>query len=109
MDAQGRYDNTLLALIALLKAESLRQPLILLIEDAHYLDEDSKVFLSRLKRALLAGGPYPIAILVTSRWQADKILVEEGFADHNVDLGGLSSEAMTSLSNDILDGPPRRT
>jgi class 3 adenylate cyclase/tetratricopeptide (TPR) repeat protein len=105
MDAQGRYDNTLLALIALLKAESLRRPLILLIEDAHYLDEDSKAFLSRLKRALLAGGPYPIALLVTSRWQADKTLVEEGFADHNVDLGGLSPEAMTSLSNDILGRP----
>jgi predicted ATPase/class 3 adenylate cyclase len=105
MDAQGRYDNTLIALITLLKAESLRQPVILVIEDAHYLDEDSKALLGRLKHALAAGVSYPIAILATSRWEGTKILVEESFADHNVDLGSLSSEAIALLANDILDRP----
>ena len=64
LDAQGRYDNTIIALISLLKAESLRQPLILFLEDAQYLDEDSKAFLPRLKRTLAADPvSYPIAIL----------------------------------------------
>ena len=40
LDAQGRYDNTILALLSLLKAESTRQPLILFIEDVHFLDDD---------------------------------------------------------------------
>ncbi len=105
MDAQGRYDNTLIALITLLKAESRRQPVIMVMEDAQYLDEDSKALLSRLKRALIASPSYPIAILATSRWQGAKILIEEDFADHNVDLGGLSAEAIAALSNDILEGP----
>jgi hypothetical protein len=45
-------------------AESLRQPLVLNIEDAQYLDEDSLAFLQRLLRDIAA---YPLAILATAR------------------------------------------
>ena len=78
LDAQGRYDNTILALLSLLKAESTRQPLILFIEDVHFLDDDSKKFITRLKRALLAETTsYPIAVLMTTRWQGSRAVLEE--------------------------------
>ncbi|HEX8992755.1 MAG TPA: AAA family ATPase, partial [Anaerolineales bacterium] len=105
MDAQGRYDNTLIAVITLMKAESRRQPLILFIEDAHFLDEDSKVLLVRLKRVFSADTSAAVAILVTSRPEEGRLLVEEGFADTRIDLGGLSADAMTALSDDILGQP----
>ncbi len=105
MDAQGRHDNTLVALIALLKAESRRQPVILLIEDIHFLDEDSRAVLSRLRRVLAADPAYPIAILMTSRMEESIAAEENDVADVRIELGGLSPEAMTSLSDDILGRP----
>lgn len=106
LDAQGRYDNTIIALIFLIKAESLQQPLLLFIEDAHYLDEDSKSFLPRLKRALTAGTiDYPIAILLTTRWQGTRVLLEEGLIDHDLDLNGLSHAAISQLAEEILGQP----
>ena len=105
MDAQGRYDNTLAAVITLMKAESRRQPLILFIEDAHFLDEDSRALLARLKRVFSADGSSAVAILVTSRPEVGGQLGEEAFADVRIDLGGLSAEAMTALSDDILGQP----
>ena len=72
LDAEGRYNNTFLALIALLKAESLRQPVVLFLEDLQFTDHDTKDFLPRLKRAMLAAQEaYPIAMIVTfaSAWR----------------------------------------
>lgn len=106
LDAQGRYDNTIIALISLLKAESLRQPLILFMEDTQNLDEDSKAFVPRLRRALAADVvSYPIAILMTTRWQGTKVLLEDSLLDQDIDLHGLSDESVSSISRDIL-GPP---
>lgn len=103
LDAQGRYENTQLALIALLKAESLLQPVILLIEDAHYLDEDSKAFFRYLKRALLADPvSYPVAIIATSRHEGAALPLDLDFADLEIDLGGLSLETLTDLASAIL-------
>lgn len=105
MDAQARYDNTLIALISLLKAESLRQPVIVLLEDAQDLDEDSKAFLPRLKRSLAAGLSYPIVILMTSRVEGNGIAIANPLADHVIELAGLTAEATASLSNDVLGRP----
>lgn len=106
MDAQGRYDNTLLALIAVLKAECLRAPLVLLIEDAHYLDEDSKALLLRLKRILLAApAGYPVGIIITARREGLDPSIESDFADHVVELAGLSRDAMAGLANEMLGRP----
>ena len=106
MDAQGRYDNTIQALIALLQAEAGRQPLILCIEDAHFLDEDSRACLLRLKR-FLAADPMPcaLAILMTARWQGTKVLLEDNLIDHELDLGPLRDEAVSSIAEDLLSGP----
>jgi predicted ATPase/class 3 adenylate cyclase len=105
-DAQGRYDNTIIALISLLKAESLRQPLILFIEDVQYLDEDTKLLIPRLKRSIMADTiSYPVVILMTTRWQGTKVLLEEGLSDHDMDLSGLSVDGISHMANEILGGP----
>jgi len=107
LDAQARYDNTILALITLFKAESLRQPLFLMIEDVQQLDEDSKMFVARLKRSLVADlVPYPIAILMTGRWHGRKVLLEDGLVDQEIVLEGLSDEAIAQAAEDLLGGRP---
>jgi tetratricopeptide (TPR) repeat protein len=106
LDAQGRYDNTIIALISLLKVESLRQPFILFVEDVQYMDEDSRAFLLRLKRTLMAERMnYPIAILLTSRWQGIDVLLEKGVADRDIDLHGLQVDSIMQIAKGLLGGP----
>lgn len=52
MDAEGRFENTLEGLITLILVESLRQPLILHVEDAQWLDADLLTLLERLWRRI---------------------------------------------------------
>jgi class 3 adenylate cyclase/predicted ATPase len=105
LDAEGRYNNTFLALVALLKAESLLQPVILILEDFQFTDKDTKDFLPRLKRAILAGGePYPIAILVTSR--PPGLGLASDLIDARIDVRAISIEATAHLAEISLGGPP---
>ncbi|HSJ86487.1 MAG TPA: tetratricopeptide repeat protein [Anaerolineales bacterium] len=104
LDAEGRYNNTFLALIALLKAESLCHPVVFFLEDLQFTDGDSREFLPRLKRSVLAAKePYPIAIVVTTRPNA--INLDEETVDARIDLPGLSRESMAQLANNWLGGP----
>lgn len=68
LDAKGRYQNTIQALVNLIVAESLIQPLVLQLEDAHWMDENSRELLQELTRYL---NRYPIWLLVTSRFLDD--------------------------------------
>ena len=105
LDAEARYNNTLNALIVLLKAESLIRPVILVVEDAHFLDEDSKEFLPRLKRALTAGTvQYPVAILVSSRPIGQDDFLNQDLVDQNIHLGALSTRALFDLAEIYLGG-----
>ncbi len=107
LDAEGRYNSTLLALIDLIKAESIRQPLILFIEDAQYIDSDTLNFLPRLKRALLAGNEScPVAIIATSRTQGADPALNDDLIDRQIDLKGLSTEAVARLIEILLGGVP---
>lgn len=105
LDAEGRYNNTFLALIALFKAESLRQPVILVFEDLQFTDKDSKDFLPRLKRAILAAGEsYPVAIVGTTR--PPGLGLEKELVDVRIDLRGISVQAMAHLAEIGLGGAP---
>ncbi len=107
LDAKGRYENTLIALSALLRAESLQKPLILFVEDVHWLDKASSAFLSYFVRAVLAEPErqYPIAIIASQRpegdfahWLNEVSLVE-------IQLEKLSASVMADLAEDILGQP----
>jgi predicted ATPase/class 3 adenylate cyclase len=101
LDPEGRYNNTFLALIALLKAESLRQPVVIFLEDLQFTDDDSKDLLPRLKRAILAAGEsYPIAMIVTTRPSGGSL--QPDLVNARIDLQGLSRQAIARLSETML-------
>jgi predicted ATPase/class 3 adenylate cyclase len=107
LDPEGRYNNTFLALTALLKSESLRRPVVLFLEDLQFVDRDTKDFLARLKRSILAGEQsFPIAMLVTTRQQGASL--EKGLVDARIKLRGLSREALEQLIETSLGGPVAR-
>jgi len=107
LDAEGRYNNTILALITLIKAESLRQPLLMFFEDVQFIDSDSKVFLARLKRALIADdSSYPVSVLISSRPAGIQSFLEEPLIDSFLELDALSTEALASLAEIYLGGTP---
>ena len=107
LDAKGRYDNTLIALGLLLRAESLQKPLILFLEDTHWLDEDTGAFLSYFVRTLLIepDKQYPIAIIATQRPEGDSVRMMDEVSMYGIKLGRLSSANMARLAEDSLDHP----
>lgn len=107
LDAESRYNTTLLALISLIKAESLLQPVILFVEDVQFIDDDSLHFLPRLKRALLGGGEsYPVAVIATSRIESHNPVLASDLVDREMRLHGLTREAVARLVEILLGGVP---
>ncbi|MCO5185730.1 MAG: tetratricopeptide repeat protein [Anaerolineae bacterium] len=103
LEPQLRFENTLSALKALIKAESLVQPVVVLLEDVHWLDTDSAEFLKRLTRNV---ADYPFAVLATSRTPLADGMVEETVAQTAVTLTTLGSNAIAQLVTDRLHTPP---
>jgi predicted ATPase/class 3 adenylate cyclase len=68
LDARGRYENTLSAIFAVLAAEALLHPVVLEIEDAHGLDDNSRELLLYTLRRM---GHMPIFMLLVARYQDD--------------------------------------
>jgi tetratricopeptide (TPR) repeat protein len=91
--------------MALLKAESLRQPVILVLEDFQFSDKDTQDFVPRLKRTLLSSGEsYPVGILVTSR--PPGLGLAKDLIDVAIDLHAISTEATSYLIEISLGGAP---
>lgn len=109
LDAEGRYNTTFLALIALFKAECRRQPVVLFVDDVHYLDQDTIAFLSRLKRALSAEPDlHPVAIILAYRKRGVDLQLSEDLVDVEIELTGIASDALSRLVEDLLGGPASR-
>lgn len=102
LDAQGRFDNTLLALKTLIKAESLRQPLVLHVEDVHWLDTDSRQFLTRLVRNVTG---YPFAVLLTARLEWEPLAIEPAVPQHTLVLEPLPAADLAHLADALLGQP----
>ena len=100
LDAKGRYENTLATFENVFKAESLIRPLVIELEDGHWFDDDSKVFLKSFARSI---GDYPIFLLVTSRYNDDgskpKLLDESTLTRYQV---ATSEEDLNILSKGAL-------
>lgn len=107
LDAKGRYENIFIALSNLLLAESLRQPLVLLIEDLHWLDEDTRAFLPYLVRNALANPEkiFPLAILTTTRPEGVFPALNDPALLHEIQLERLPSEGLSRLAGEILESP----
>ncbi|MEO8612451.1 MAG: adenylate/guanylate cyclase domain-containing protein [Chloroflexota bacterium] len=106
LEPKLRFDNMLVAIKALFLAESLRQPIIIHIEDAHWLDVDSRQLLKILTRNIAA---YPIVVLMTSRYQDDgkpyDFGLDEGTLQHDLDLVPLPSHDIRVLAEQMLEAP----
>ncbi len=102
-----RLSNTFAALNALFKAESLCHPLVLHIEDGHWLDNHSISFIEQLKEALEA---YPIAIIMSIRTQqASKELQQKIYGCANaksLTLSPLSKSELCKLATELLQARP---
>lgn len=107
LDAQGRYENTVTALSVLLRAESLSCPLVLIIEDVHWLDSDSANFLRAFVR-ILSSDPetaYPIALIVTARPEGHPFELDDPSLLSTLDLASLAEPDLDALVADLLGGP----
>lgn len=106
LDSEARYNNTLLALVALLKAESLRQPVVLYVDDVQFIDADSFAFLSQLKRSLQVDSQsHSIAIILTLRKRGESLPEVDELSDVEIQLNGIEGSAISKLAEDILGGP----
>lgn len=106
LDAEARYQNTLIGLTALLQAESLRQPVIFFIEDIQWLDDDTAGYLPRLLRSFTAdeNARYPIALIATSRYEGLKLPLES-LPHRKIDLERLDKDSLAALTHFQLGGP----
>ncbi|MBN2378976.1 tetratricopeptide repeat protein [candidate division WOR-3 bacterium] len=68
LDALGRFDNTVYAIKEFFKGISLAKPVMIILEDAQWLDADSSQVFKVLTRNL---DDYPIVIYTTSRFADD--------------------------------------
>ncbi len=110
LDAQGRYQNTIDAIVTLIIAECLIQPTVLELEDIHWIDEESLMVVRELLRRI---GTLPLLILATARPEDDGAYttlldVEQreklGLPTLQVEIGGLSAAAVREFSETTLGG-----
>jgi predicted ATPase len=109
LEPQLRYENTLDALKTLIKAESLRRPVILHLEDAHWLDAESGEFLTKLLRNV---EEYALLIIATARpperHEEDYdffAALPDGTPYTLIDLTALTERNVIGLGEDLLDAP----
>ncbi|MEZ4984262.1 MAG: AAA family ATPase [Saprospiraceae bacterium] len=110
LDAKGRYQHTIRSIIDLLLVESQLQPLVIAIEDAHWMDDSSVELLQELVRLM---PEYPVWLLVTSRFGDDgaknhPILAEEakryGLHWSDMSLNALTAEGVRLFAEKQLNG-----
>jgi len=111
LDARGRYQNTLDAISQLFFAEACIQPVVVQLEDSHWLDDNSKDLMQELLRGL---PNYNMLLLVTSRYNSDgskppflrdhDSITSRGLPVLEIDLNMLSPEAVKVLAEETLGG-----
>jgi len=104
-DTKAKIDNGIVALKAWVRAESRRQPLVVHLEDAQWLDGDSRRAVQQLTYNMDA---VPVALLLTSRYNDDGSLTTiphiYTVPTHNLDLNHLSDAGVQMLAGAIVGG-----
>lgn len=108
LDAKGRYENTLTAIISIFEAEALFRPIVIEIEDGHWMDDSSMELLHELIRRI---GHRPIWVLTTSRYLDDgtkphlmdeQLLKELNLPFMEIDLKFLQDDAIRQFAESSL-------
>jgi class 3 adenylate cyclase/predicted ATPase len=104
-DPKLRYQNTLTAIKTLILAESRLRPVVVELQDGHWLDKSSRDLLLTISRQVSA---YPLLIIITSRYHDDgsrpAFALDEDMPTLTLDLDALSREALAEQAVAILDG-----
>jgi tetratricopeptide (TPR) repeat protein len=112
-----RFDRTISAIAAWVRAESSLRPVVIHLEDAHWVDDDTRRAVQAIARMgrsdersaeRLAPG-LPVAILCTARYNDDgspfRIDPDRGVPVRNIPLGPLSSDEIGKIA-EKLGGRP---
>ncbi len=105
LTGEARRENTFISLISLLRAEAQKRPLVLVLEDVHWLDDDSRAFLPELLRAMETGSA-PVAVLATSRPRASALPGVNTSLTINLEV--LTLENIAEMAERQLGGPISR-
>ena len=104
LEPQLRLENMLDALKTLIKAESLVQPVFLLLEDAHWLDDESRQFIDQLTRNVEG---FPFVVLATQRpGVGAESLAADDVAHTLIQLSGLADDQVGPIATALLNGRP---
>jgi len=110
LDAKGRYQNILIAIITIFKAEALIRPIVIELEDGHWFDDNSMELLKAMVRQLK---DFPIFLLATSRYKDDgtkplliseDLVTENNITQVNFDLKFLQPEPLRAFVVNRLKG-----
>lgn len=106
LEPRLRFENTLYSFKALLQAESLRQPVILVLEDTQWLDPASLQLLETIVRPPHL---FPYAILSVCRPQDDGSLPifspNQEIPQETIRLSSLSTDQIQQMATDLLGAP----
>lgn len=105
LDAKTRFDNTIYAYKEFFKALALFKPVIIQLEDIHWLDDDSHKLIQILCRAI---EDYPILIIATSRLNDDgtqpALKVDPDIRQQVILLNKFGQDCATDFINIQLEG-----
>ena len=105
LDAKGKYENTLYAIKNFFLAQSLLKPMIIELEDGHWIDSDSLALLEVLTRNV---ADYPIFLITTLRYNDDGSKMTfglKGVKTLEIDLNYLSAEDVRLYAEAEFKGP----
>ena len=107
LDARERQALTFSSLRALLQAEGQRQPAVLILEDAHWLDQESATFLTAWLKDLTQSeaDQMPLAVLATARHEGDNPWLNE-IHYREMNLSALNPADLSALIETHLQAPP---
>ena len=100
---EQRLEHFQRAIKTLIKAESLLNPVVLHIEDAHWLDAESRDFMQYLLRHV---NDYPFLLLLTSRPEHFEPLLLLDLPQKTIRLDALTHDEITQLARFHLNADP---
>lgn len=104
---ESRFENTALALRTLVKVLSRIRPTIFIIEDLHWIDNDSRKVISIVTRNV---EEYPFIILTSSRYFDDgskpPVPIDQSTVAVSIDLKGIDRKSTRGIIVDRLGAEP---
>lgn len=103
LEPQLRFENSLEALKALIKAESLRQPVIIELDDVQWADEDTVLFARQLTHNV---DDFPIAIITASREALPEDMFDPTIVKLSISLNTLTLDGIYQFMHMMLRRRP---